>query len=71
MTDYPYDDSSDPLLDDPNDPLDDELDAAMISALELVAHVKQMQSTELELPVVDDSGAWIVTVKRMGILDEK
>jgi hypothetical protein len=52
------------------DPFDDEMDGAMIAAVELVARVKRMQSIEIELPVVDESCMWIVTVKRMGIRED-
>jgi len=56
--------------DHPNDPFDDELDSAMIAAVELVVHIKRMQSVELELPIVDESCLWTVTVKKMGIRDD-
>jgi hypothetical protein len=56
--------------DQPNDPFDGELDSAMITAVELVAHVKRMQSVEVELPILDESCLWMVTVKRMGIRED-
>jgi hypothetical protein len=50
-----------------NDPLDDELDAAVLAAAELIAHAKTVGLAELQLPVVDESNVWAVTVKKMGI----
>jgi hypothetical protein len=55
--------------DDLNDPLDDEMDGAMLAAMQLVTHVKQMQSTDLELPIMDQSCMWMVTVRRIGICE--
>jgi hypothetical protein len=57
-------DNSDGYL---NDPLDDEFDAAVISAAQLIAHTKRIGLTELELPVEDEAHVWSVVVKRMGI----
>jgi hypothetical protein len=54
----------------PNDPIDDELDSAMIAAQDLVAHARRAGAPALELPIVDDSGVWVVTVKRLGILED-
>jgi hypothetical protein len=54
----------------PNDPFDDELDAAVVAAAELVAHAKIVGLTELELAVPDESGVWAVTVKKLGIRGE-
>jgi hypothetical protein len=53
--------------DDQNDPIDDELDDAMMVAAELVARAKQMGLDKLELPVNDESSVWTVTVKKAGI----
>jgi hypothetical protein len=39
--------------DELNDPFDDEMDSAMIVAAQLITHVKQMHSAELELSVMD------------------
>jgi hypothetical protein len=54
----------------PNDPFDDELDAAVIAADELVAHARAVGIEELELPIPDDSGVWAVTVKKLKIREE-
>ena len=51
----------------PNDPFDDEMDAAVMAAAELIARTKTVGLTELELPLVDEDCAWVVTVKRIGI----
>jgi hypothetical protein len=51
----------------PDDPLDDELDAAVLAAAELIAHAKTVGLTELDLPIVDEASVWVVTVKKMGI----
>jgi len=60
-----------PMKDDPqdfpNDPFDDELDAAVLAAAELIARTKRVGMTELELPLIDENYTWVVTVKRMGI----
>ena len=37
---------------------------------QLIAHIKRIGATKLELPIVDDSGVWILTVERMGIQDD-
>jgi hypothetical protein len=55
------------LEDFPNDPFDDEFDAAVMAAAELIAHTKNVGLEQLELPLIDENGVWIVTVKRMGI----
>jgi hypothetical protein len=54
-------------FDELNDPLDDELDGAVLVASQLIEHVKRIQSDELELPIIDESSLWLVTIKRMGI----
>jgi hypothetical protein len=51
----------------PNDPFDDELDAAVLAATELIARTKRVGMTELELPLIDENYTWVVTVKRVGI----
>jgi hypothetical protein len=51
----------------PNDPFDDEMAAAVMAAAELIARTKTVGLTELELPLVDEDCAWVVTVKRIGI----
>jgi hypothetical protein len=56
--------------DEPNDPFDDELDNALVAGAQLIAHIKRIGATKLELPIVDDSGVWILTVERMGIQDD-
>jgi hypothetical protein len=35
----------------------------------LVAHMARMNVSEIEMPVLDDSGLWLVTVQRVGILE--
>ena len=55
----------------PNDPFDDELDAAVIAAAEMVACAKTVGLTELEFPIPDESCVWAVTVKKMGIRTEE
>jgi hypothetical protein len=57
--------------DELNDPFDDEMDGAMLSATQLISHVKRMQSSELELPIMDQSCMWLVTVKRLGISEDE
>jgi hypothetical protein len=58
------------MADDPednqNDPIDDELDAAMMSAADLVIRAKTIGLNKLELPIKDESSEWTVTVKRAG-----
>jgi hypothetical protein len=55
----------------PDDPLDEELDAAVLAAAELIAHAKTVGLTELDLPIVDEASVWVVTVKKMGIDTDK
>jgi hypothetical protein len=50
-----------------NDPIDDELDEAMMVAAELVVRAKRIGMAKLELPVEHESTVWTVTVKRTGI----
>lgn len=52
------------------DCLDDETpehDAAELAAAQLVEKVKQADKSDCELPVVDESAVWIVSVKKAGI----
>ena len=56
--------------DAPNDPFDDELDAAVLAATELVSHTKKVGLAELELPIPDESCVWKVTVTKMGIRND-
>lgn len=51
--------------DNVNDPFDDELDAAMMDAADLVARAKAVGLHKLELPISDQSTQWIVTVKKV------
>jgi hypothetical protein len=44
-----------------------ELDAAQIVAAQLVSRVKSLRVETIDLPIVDESGTWAVTVKRLGI----
>jgi len=49
-----------------------ELDAAQIVAAQLVSRVKSLRVETIDLPIVDKSRMWVVTVKRVGIqTDEK
>jgi len=53
-------------------PKDDALDAANLDAAEMVAaelvsRVKALRSVEIDLPIVDESCMWVVTVRRLGI----
>lgn len=50
-----------------NDPIDDELSAAMMVAAELVVHVKKIGLPELEFPIPDDAHVWVVNVRKLGI----
>jgi hypothetical protein len=45
-------------------------DARELAAAQLVAIVKRTQAGDLELPIVDETCVWIVSVKRMGIRDD-
>jgi hypothetical protein len=56
---------------DPNDPIDDEFDGVVLSAAEIIARVKRIGMTELELPIIDESGVWILTIKRLGVRDDE
>ena len=44
-----------------------ELDAAEMVAAQLVSYVKALRLAEIDLPIVDESCMWVVTVKRLGI----
>ena len=35
----------------------------------LVEHMTRMNVSEIEMPVLDDSSLWLVTVQRVGILE--
>jgi hypothetical protein len=65
MSDEPDDD-----LNDLNDPIDDELDDAVMLAAELVARAKKIGMAKLELPITDQSGLWTVTVKRADMQEQ-
>ena len=52
------------------DDFEDELSEGQESAIELVRHVKRMRATEMEIPLIDDTGVWLVVVRRLGILDD-
>ena len=49
----------------PNDPFDDELSFATVTAAQLVECAKNAGLAELELPIADESAVWVVTVKRL------
>jgi hypothetical protein len=35
----------------------------------LVSHMARMNVSEIEMPVLDDSSLWLVSVRRVGILE--
>jgi hypothetical protein len=43
----------------------DNLDAVEFAAVELILQVKRLGAYELEMPVIDKSNIWLVTIKRM------
>lgn len=45
------------------------LAAAELAAAELIALTKKIPTDALELPIVDQSCVWAVTVKKMGICE--
>jgi len=57
--------------DDQNDPIDDELDDAMIVAAELVLRAKKIGMAKLELPIRDEFTVWTVTVKRADLTEHQ
>ena len=50
-----------------DDELDEELEAELevgrCSALEMVLHAKRMRAAEVQFPVEDETGTWLVTAK--------
>ena len=60
---------SDERDDDLNGLLDGELDNAEMYAAELVASAKRVGLAQVELPVVDRTNVWAVSVKKLGIQD--
>ena len=56
--------------DKPDDPINELLDCAEMAAAEMLSHVKQAGVVALELPMIDESGVWVVSVKRMGINED-
>lgn len=58
---------SDDLADFENDPIDEELSAALMVAAELVVHAKKIGLPELEFPIPDDANVWVVSVRKLGI----
>jgi hypothetical protein len=46
--------------------VDSDLAACAKAAMDLVEHAKQMGATALEWPVHEESGDWVVIVKRAG-----
>jgi hypothetical protein len=51
---------------DENNP---ERDETELAAAQLVASMKRAHESECELPIVDESAVWIVTVKKAGIVE--
>ena len=54
-----------------NDPIDDELDDAVMLAAEFVARAKRIGTASLELPVRDESNLWTVTVMRADLREHQ
>jgi hypothetical protein len=50
-----------------SDEPDDGLTVIELAAAELIASMKRTQLDEIELPIVDESCIWIVTVRKLGI----
>jgi hypothetical protein len=48
-----------------------ERDETKFAAAQLVASMKRAHESECELPIVDESSVWIVTVKETGIVEEE
>jgi hypothetical protein len=42
-----------------------------LAIVEMIEHAKRLGAFEFEMPVVDQSNLWMVTIKRMGVLDKK
>ena len=56
------------MSDEPDESLySAEIAAVELAAAELIARTKKIPTDKLELPIVDQSCVWAVTVKRMGI----
>jgi hypothetical protein len=53
-----------------DDPHEEAMQAAELAAAQLVAQIKSMKLDEFELPIIDQSCAWVVAVKRIGIKAE-
>jgi hypothetical protein len=48
-----------------------ESDETELAAAQLVASVKKTDKTDCELPIIDESAVWTVSVKKGGIKDVK
>jgi hypothetical protein len=63
------------VIDEPDDgepeSIDEVLDRVEMAAAEMLTHVKQAGVVTLELPVIDESGVWLVSVRRMGISEDE
>jgi hypothetical protein len=62
---------SDERDDDVNDPIDDEMDAAVMAAAELVIRAKTVGLEKLELQIPDQEGSWTVVVKKSSLREYK
>ena len=51
-------------------PFDDELEAALIAAEDIVARAKAVDLVKLEFVIQDESGEWSITVKKSGVVIE-
>jgi hypothetical protein len=58
---------SDGAVPNSDERIDEEMAATMILAAEIIARLKTINKTELELPMIDEDAVWVVTVKRLGI----
>jgi len=50
-----------------SDKPDEDLAGIELAAAELIARVKQAPKDEIELPIMDESCVWKITVKKLGI----
>jgi hypothetical protein len=55
---------------DARDPFDDELEDALMLAAELIARVKRVGMTKLQLPIEDEHGTWIVNITKSGVFEK-
>lgn len=53
--------------DQPDELMEARLDLVTMLALEIATHVKDSGIISFQIPMIDESGMWVVSVKRMGI----